>query len=220
MNKRILAAPLAALVLGGCAVMPSGPNVMVLPGPTKSFDQFQADQASCNAYAQNMLGGAQQNADNAAVGSAIVGSALGAAAGAIIGSATGQAGQGAAIGAGTGLLFGGASGASTYGYSQYDAQRRYDMAYAQCMYARGNQLPGRAVAYRGPAVSPYPPPNYPPPASAYPAPAPQAAPPSSGAQPGYGVPPGPIAPGPAVPVQPPGNAPAGTYPPPDAPPPV
>jgi hypothetical protein len=215
MNKRLLAVPLAALLVGGCAVMPSGPNVMVLPGPTKSFDQFQADQATCNAYAQNMIGGqtAQQNAQNAAVGSAVVGSALGAAAGAIIGSATGQAGAGAAIGAGTGLLFGSASGANAYGWSYAEAQRRYDMAYAQCMYARGNQLPGRTVAYRGPAVSPYPPPNYPPPSGN--------PPPRSygGAPPGYGMPPGPIQQGPAVPVTPPGSAPAGSYPPPDAPPP-
>ena len=94
--------------------------------------------------------------------SLIVGTLLGAAAGAIIGSATGQAGQGAAIGAGTGLLFGSAAGSNAYGYSYYEAQRRYDMAYAQCMYARGNQLPGQVVQRRLPVYS-YPPPNYPPP---------------------------------------------------------
>ena len=147
--------------------MPSGPSVMVLPGPQKNFDQFQADQASCQQYAQASIGAsAQQNATNAAVGSAAVGSLLGAAAGAIIGSATGQAGPGAAIGAGTGLLFGSAAGSNAYGYSYYEAQRRYDMAYAQCMYARGNQLPGR-VAYRAPSrpsAPAYPPPDYPPPA--------------------------------------------------------
>ena len=139
------------MLVAGCATVPTGPNVMVLPGPQKSFEQFQADQMSCQQYAQASIGGAsaQQNAANSAVGSAAVGTLLGAAAGAIIGSATGQAGQGAAIGAGTGLLFGSAAGSNAYGYSYYEAQRRYDMAYAQCMYARGNQLPGR-VAYRAP----------------------------------------------------------------------
>ena len=40
------------------------------------------------------------------------------------------------------------------------------MAYAQCMYARGNQVPGQ-MAYRaappGRTAPAYPPPNYPPP---------------------------------------------------------
>ena len=48
----------------------------------------------------------------------------------------------------------------------YEAQRRYDIAYVQCMYARGNQVPGR-TAYRAPpppgSAPAYPPPNYPPP---------------------------------------------------------
>jgi hypothetical protein len=130
MNSRIALIALAAVMVAGCATVPTGPNVMVLPGPQKSFENFQADQMSCQQYAQAMIGGtsAQQNAENAAVGSAAVGTLLGAAAGAIIGAATGQAGQGAAIGAGTGLLFGSAAGSNAYGYSYYEAQRRYDMA--------------------------------------------------------------------------------------------
>ena len=65
-------------------------------------------------------------------------------AGAAIGSISGQAGQGAAIGAGTGLLFGGTNAAYAGGYASYDWQRRYDNAYVQCMYAKGNQVPVRA----------------------------------------------------------------------------
>jgi hypothetical protein len=135
--------PLAAvLVLAGCVTVPTGPAVMALPGTAKSFDDFRADDISCRQYAQYSLGpvpgqaGADAAAANAA-GAAV----LGAAAGAIIGSVSGQAGQGAAIGAGTGLLFGSTAGANAAGYSSYHLQRRYDMAYLQCMYARGNQVP-------------------------------------------------------------------------------
>ena len=133
----------AAIALAGCVTAPTGPQVMAMPGTSKTFDQFQADDHSCREFAQYSIGGTQatQQANNAAATNAFWGSALGAAAGAIIGSATGGAGQGAAIGAGTGLLFGSATGANAAGYTYAQAQRQYDAAYLQCMYAKGNQVP-------------------------------------------------------------------------------
>ncbi len=196
MKNTILVAPLAAaLLLAGCVTVPAGPAVTVLPGTYKSFDQFQVDDGNCRNYANAMIGGptAGQPAQDAAAANAIGAAALGAAAGAIIGSVTGQAGAGAAIGAGTGLLFGSAAGGNVAGASSYDLQRRYDSAYVQCMYARGNQIPGR-VAYQGPApgyAPNYPPPNYPPPNSGnYPPPNYPA--PNSGSYPppNYPAPPG------------------------------
>jgi hypothetical protein len=228
MLTRIAFLPLAAVVfVAGCATVPTGPNVMVLPGPHKSFEQFQADQVSCQQYAQAAIGGTsvQDNAANAAAANALVGTLIGAAAGAAIGGASGQAGQGAAWGAGTGLLFGSAAGSNAYGYTYYEAQRRYDMAYTQCMYARGNQIPGQ-VAYRAPpartTAPAYPPANYPPPnlsqgSAPRTAAPPLPPPPSSNVAPGYGMPSGPIAPGPAVPVAPPANYPPSSYPPPNSP---
>lgn len=126
------------LALGACATLPSGPSVMVLPGSTKNFDAFRADEAVCRDYAYRSVGGqtAQDAAANSAVASAVVGTAVGAAAGAAFGG-----GQGAAIGAGTGLLFGSAVGSSTAYASGYGTQVRYDNAYTQCMYARGNRVP-------------------------------------------------------------------------------
>ena len=165
MKKSLLTLPLAAaLILGGCVTVPAGPTVMVLPGSEKSFDQFQGDGMACQQFAQNVVAPQGQAAANNAAANAAVGTALGAAAGAIIGSATGQAGQGAAIGAGTGLLFGSAAGSNVAYGSSYQMQRSYDMAYMQCMYARGNQVPGRVVSRRQPVYS-YPPANYPPPAA-------------------------------------------------------
>jgi hypothetical protein len=183
MNKRLLLVPLAAaVVLGGCVTVPTGPTVMVLPGPQKSFDQFQSDGMSCQQFAQNVVAPAGVDATNYAAANAAVGTALGAAAGAIIGSATGQAGAGAAIGAGTGLLFSApASGNMAYA-SSWQIQRSYDIAYMQCMFARGNQLPGQVVSRRQPVYS-YPPPNYPAPVFAPqgypPATAPQGYPPAN-----------------------------------------
>jgi Glycine-zipper domain len=159
MNKRRLLVPVAAaLVLGGCVIVPTGPTVMALPGYQKSFDQFQNDGFACQQYAQNIVAPAGQAAANNAAANAAVGTALGAAAGAIIGSATGQAGAGAAIGAGTGLVFGSAAGSNVAYGSSYQRQRTYDMAYLQCMYAHGNQVPGQVVSRRS---ANYPPPNYP-----------------------------------------------------------
>lgn len=132
------------LSLGACATMPTGPSVMSLPGEGKSFEEFRSDDAVCRQFAFEQIGGVsgQQAAQNSAVTSAIVGTALGAAAGAAIGSASGDMGAGAAIGAGTGLLIGSAQGSGYAASSYYEAQRRYDHAYLQCMYAKGNQIPG------------------------------------------------------------------------------
>lgn len=149
----------AALLLGACVTVPTGPSVVALPGNNKTFDQFQADTFACQQFAQQSVGGTAEQANNYAASNAIAGTAIGAAAGAIIGSASGNAGPGAAIGAGTGLLFGSAAGSNAYYGGYYQVQRRYDGAYMQCMYAKGNQVPVRAPArYRVPPPVYYGPP--------------------------------------------------------------
>ena len=174
MSRRALVVPVAlALLASGCATVPSGPSVMVMPGVQKNYAQFQADQMACQQNAQAAIGGesAGQAAANAAVANALIGTALGAAVGAIMGSWSGSAGPAAAWGAGAGLLYGSAAGANASGWTYAEAQRRYDMAYVHCMYLLGNAVPGR-MAPRGVASSnapAFPPPNTPPPAS-YPPP--------------------------------------------------
>lgn len=156
------AAVAALLTLGGCVTVPTGPAVTVLPGQYKPFDQFRADDAECRQFASVSIGGQSQAAVDASAANAIGGSALGAAAGAIIGSATGQAGPGAAVGAGLGLLFGSAAGSNVAYGSSFQLQQRYDGAYLQCMYAKGNQVPmrtSRPVGYQnypGPTAGPLP----------------------------------------------------------------
>jgi hypothetical protein len=116
---------------------------MSLPGTGKSFEQFRIDDAVCRQFSFEQVGGVtgQQAAQNAAVTSAAVGTVLGAAAGAAIGSASGDMGAGAAIGAGSGLILGSAAGSGYAAGSYYEAQHRYDNAYMQCMYAKGNRIP-------------------------------------------------------------------------------
>jgi hypothetical protein len=157
-----VALAVATLALGGCAVIPSGPSVMVLPGTGKSFDQFRADDGNCRQYAFGQVGGVSsaQAANTSAVGSTVVGTALGAAAGAAFGG-----GEGAAVGAGVGLLTGAAFGASNAQYSGYGTQQQYDAAYLQCMYASGHRVPvhGNMATVARPGPSYYYPPPPPPP---------------------------------------------------------
>lgn len=172
MRLRIISFIIVLAALSGCATMPTGPSVMVLPGDNKSFDQFRIEDTVCRQYAYEQVGGVQgkQAAESSAITSAAVGTAVGAVAGAIIGSASGDTGAGAAIGAGSGLLFGSAAGSDYSMQSYYATQRRYDNAYMQCMYAKGNQIPGYRRTIRSPGSAPAGDRSYPPPPSDYPPP--------------------------------------------------
>ena len=164
MSKRWIGLLILAPFLGACATVPTGPSVMVLPGGGKSFEQFQADDAMCRQWAYQQTGTTPgQAANESGITSAMVGTVIGAAAGAAIGAAAGNPAMGAAAGAGGGLLLGSAAGVSGAQYSGYQAQRRYDISYQQCMYAKGNQIPGVARSpYRRGAVAAPPPPPPPP----------------------------------------------------------
>jgi len=157
------------LAISGCVSLPTGPSVMVLPGSGLSFDQFRNDDAVCQQYAYFQVGGASASEAGVSSGvtSAAVGTALGAAAGAALGG-----GRGAAIGAGTGLLGGSIVGTGAADSSMYGTQQRYDVAYIQCMYAKGHQVPvsgqfstDRVRQAEPPSSTiPPPPPGSPPPA--------------------------------------------------------
>lgn len=144
------------LALGGCAVaLPSGPTVLAVPGPGRTLDSFQLDDLACRRYASASVNPAEAQAGSqAAVGNAIVGTGAGAALGALLGAATGSPATGAALGAGGGLLVGGSSGSSVAQSSAAGLQRQYNMAYIQCMVAKGNTVP----SLTGPGVFPPPPP--------------------------------------------------------------
>jgi hypothetical protein len=154
---------LAAVVLGGCATMPAGPSVMVLPKPGKSFEEFQSDDAVCRQWAMQQIQVPPNEIVNKNLASgAAMGTAMGAGLGAVIGAASGKPATGAAIGAGSGLVAGTAAASGPAHAAGGEAQRRYDNAYQQCMYAKGNQLPGLAAPppKRAHWIPPPPPPGY------------------------------------------------------------
>ncbi len=153
----------SALVIGavgltGCATTPQGPSIRVLPAPGKPFEVFAADETYCRSYAQQNVAASADAANTNGVGAAVAGTAIGAAAGALLG---GRGGAGA--GAGFGLVAGSAIGADQSARAGWSIQRRYDNAYAQCMYAKGNLLPGQGVPYNYSYYAPPPPPAMAPP---------------------------------------------------------
>jgi hypothetical protein len=144
------------LALGGCASTgPAAPSIAVMPAKGMSYQVFQRDDAVCQANAQRATGyqSPGEAANSSAATSAVVGAGLGALAGAAIGSASGNLGRGAAIGAGTGLLAGAVVGSNSAREAGGSVQGRYDLAYAQCMRARGHDViaqappPPREVVY-------------------------------------------------------------------------
>ncbi|MBV1777151.1 hypothetical protein KSF73_15635 [Burkholderiaceae bacterium DAT-1] len=152
--KRLMACiPAAAIMLGGCATprVPTGPTVAVMPAPGKPYEVFQDEERQCRSNALSAANGMQNSgADEKVAASMIAGAALGAAAGALIGDNH----QSAGAGAGVGMLMGAVSGGSSISQSNHDAQWQYNNTYKQCMYAKGNQVPG----YAAPALPPPPPP--------------------------------------------------------------
>ena len=149
-----LALPLAVgLLAAACATGSTGPSVMVLPGQGKNFEAFQVDDAVCRQVAAQQSGTTTERAsERSAVSAAATGTALGAGAG--------DPAIGAAVGAGTGSLGGTAVGVNRADAATTTVQLRYDVAYTQCMYAKGNQIPvTRGSIPPPPAGVPPPPPS-------------------------------------------------------------
>ena len=159
----------AAVVLSACATIPTGPSVMVWPAPGKPLEVFQSDDAVCRQWAGQRVGAEPSESANKTLASAAaVGTVLGAGLGAAIGAASGQFGAGLGIGAASGALVGTAAGIGPASGAGWEVQRRYDNAYMQCMYTKGNQVPGTVRTYR--RYVPPPPPRSeftPPPSSPY-----------------------------------------------------
>jgi hypothetical protein len=154
-HNMILGVTLAAL-LAGCASIPTGPSVAVMPGPGKPFDQFQSDNAICRQFAEQQIGANPNKvAQEQVITGAAAGAAIGAASGALMSG--GHRGPTESM-AGAGMIVGSAAGANAATASTMTLQRRYDIAYEQCMYAKGNLIPG----YPAPRYTPPPPPPPPP----------------------------------------------------------
>lgn len=140
-----------ATMLAGCAATPMGPTVQAMPGPGKTFDVFQADNTSCKGFASDQVKGQADAANQREAGAAVLTTVLSAGLGAAVGGSVGDAANGAAIGAASGAAGGAAMGAAGSANDQAMIQQQYDNAFSQCMYAKGEQVPGyAAVAVEAP----------------------------------------------------------------------
>lgn len=150
-----LAVVAASMLMASCAQMPVGPSVAVMPGPYKPFDVFTQDDEMCRGWAAHSIGiPGNEAAAQAFIASTAVGTALGA----LVGAAAGgdrAVGSGAAAGAAMGAMAGTGQSAAV----AWSEQRRYDVAYSQCMYARGNVVPQYGYRAVPPGTPPPPPPS-------------------------------------------------------------
>lgn len=143
MMRAVYSAPLciaggaAAALLSGCVSMPVGPTVVAMPPPNKPFEVFVQDDQLCRQWAAASIGSGRDAAANRFAASAVTGAAIGAIAGALAGDHHG-AGTGAAVG----TVIGSGVGAEQASATGWTAQRNYDVSYQQCMYAKGNVIPG------------------------------------------------------------------------------
>jgi hypothetical protein len=165
MRLSCLSSVLSVVIVAGCAHTPDGPLATAVPPPEKPFADFQADQAACKQYAASQVQGQAEQVNHRAVAAGLLGTLLGAGLGAAGGSFSGSAGSGAAVGAAGAALLAGGFGAAGTADQQHLIQTQYDNAFTQCMYARGNDVPG-FPPHQVAAAAPAPPPPQPAPAAA------------------------------------------------------
>ena len=127
-----------ATILSACVSAPTGPTVAVMPRAGKPFEIFQQEDQQCRTFAANSVKDTSDAALKEAATSAAIGAALGAVAGAVI---QGGSHTNVGTGAGVGLLGGASMGSMNASGKQNQAQVQYNIAYQQCMYAKGNQVP-------------------------------------------------------------------------------
>lgn len=145
-RSRLAVAALGLSLLASRAAAEMYPTILVTPGPYKPLEVFHDDQALCRDYADHFIRG-----EVSPGGDILAGAAVGAALGAILGSAVeGRHGHGAAIGAAGGGLAGAAIGVTSGRREAERAQAAYDDAYARCMYAHDDVVPGEDPAEAGP----------------------------------------------------------------------
>lgn len=144
---------LTSLLLNGCASAPMGPTALVMSAPGKPFDVFAQDQTTCKQFAGGEVNGGATVSNLKQFGAAAVATALGAGLGAAVRNR-----RGAEIGGAMGAIAGASGAAYGSARDQNGLQGRYDLAYTQCMYSKGNQIAGMTrsaprLAYGAPPVN-------------------------------------------------------------------
>jgi len=127
--RSIGSASIFCLLLAGCAQTPLGPTVQVMPGPGKTFETFQNDQALCKGLRRRSGEGPGRRGEPAGSGCRGLDHGVGRRARAAAGSFSGMAGQGAGLGAASGALVGAGIGAQNSSMEQMGIQQQYDNAF-------------------------------------------------------------------------------------------
>ena len=139
LSRKYITVITLSILLTACVSAPTGPTITIMPREGKSFEEFKRDDDECRSFASKSVQDGNAAALKAGAISAATGAAIGAAAGAMYqGGSSKNVGTGAAIGMVGGAAVG-AMGAST---KETQAQNQYNTAYQQCMYTKGNQVPG------------------------------------------------------------------------------
>jgi hypothetical protein len=137
--KALLVSSLSIGLLAACVSAPTGPTITIMPREGKSFEEFKKDDEECRAFAAQSVKEGNTAALKEGAISTATGAAIGAAAGALYqGGSSSNVGTGAAIG----MVGGAAVGAMGAASKESQAQTQYNTAYQQCMYTKGNQVPG------------------------------------------------------------------------------
>jgi hypothetical protein len=121
------------MLLAGCVSVPDGPMVAAYPGEGKSLEAFDKDDHACQDYAYDKVAGQVNRANDRQARNGILGAIIGTGLGAAVGNT-----KGAIVGGTAGALVG--SSTAQPGFQQYSAQRRYDIAYSECMESKGDRV--------------------------------------------------------------------------------
>jgi hypothetical protein len=125
----------AAILLSGCVTPPMGPTALVMPGQGKPFEDFAGDQSTCKQFAGGEVSGGATLANLTQFGTTAMTTVIGAGLGGAV-----RGTRGMEYGGGAGAIAGLAVSSRGVAAGQGSLQSRYDLAYIQCMYARGNQI--------------------------------------------------------------------------------
>ena len=159
-GKWILLSAVVSIGLAGCATFPTGPTLMVLPGRGRTLEQFQSDDLFCRQWAAQQAGGTSATAPEQTTAASAAGTAGGEGTRAATSAAVDSSSALGPAGAGSGLAGGTAVGLDASRAEVGSVQWRYDIAYEQCMYAKGHRIP--IIMQAPPQGSGTPPPPPPP----------------------------------------------------------
>jgi hypothetical protein len=133
----------AAAQIIGCVPTVTAPTVVVTPGPGKSPSDFAADNSACTVQGNQQIAAAKNAANNQIAGTALLSAAVNAGNSAGTGAKKSVVAANAAEGAVIAAI-------ASEGAAQARLQRQFDVAYSECISAKGDIIPGFTWALVGP----------------------------------------------------------------------